>query len=149
LNSKQRNYEKFTSLRGQIIELIEAIGCKENQRHPEIIKLSVSVVSHAALFLGTSQNGLAALLGVNDTKTVRAWFSGKDTPRKAALLLLEKIVGNIVLPPDTIAPEIGVPYCVDAVCGLLDELESKALLAGWDGLEIRDAVKMWCAENKV
>lgn len=131
------------------MELIEAVGPKENQRNPEVIQLSVTVVNDAAMFLGVSQNGLAALLGIGDTKTVRTWFLGKDTPRKSALLLLQRLISEVVLPPDTLNPKTGVKYCVDAICGILDEIETKAMLAGWEVSEVQESVKQWANEKKL
>lgn len=149
MSQKTDNVLNLMVLRGQILELIEAIGSKDKQKSPEVIRLSVDVVHGAALFLNVSQNGFAALLGVNDTKAVRLWFAGKDTPRKSALLLIQRLVGEIVLPPDSLSPDIGVRSCFEAIGTLLDDMEAKATAAGWQEAEIGEAMRDWLQDRKI
>ena len=143
------NIVSFMMLRGNVMELLEAIGDKNKQKAPEVLKLCVSVFTNAARFLGVSQNGLASLLGVNDTKTVRSWFLGKDTPRRSALLLLQRILQDVVLPPETANEQAGVASCFEAVCISLDEIERKAVAAGWEESEVGDAIREWLQEKKI
>ena len=134
--------EKIAEILTGIDTLNERLKERGNQTDSDTLALSMRIMRLAAEMLQVSQNGFGNLLGINDTKVVREWFSGQGTPRRGALLQVRGLVERIVAPP---AAENGngVDTCAKALRPHLRQLMAKAVIAGWQESEILDAVRKW------
>lgn len=132
--------EKIAEILTGIDTLNERLKERGNQTDPDTLDLSKKIMRQAAQMLQVSQNGFGNLLGINDTKVVREWFSGHGTPRRGALLHVRSLVERIVAPPMSEEGD-GVDTCADALRPHLRQLMAKAVIAGWQEGEVLDAVR--------
>lgn len=134
-----------------LIDDLDALGGRLRDRaaaaDPEVAAEAARVVRAVIDGLGTSQTGLAPMIAVSDSKTVRDWCSGRMVPSRTALramrLLLERLVDP---PPEGLAFEGGRDRsapCVAALRPHLDRLAGVADAAGWTAGEVEAAVRSW------
>lgn len=98
--------------------------------------------------LGTTQQGLARLLGVNP-RTVRDWCADGLTGHGTAALVLDLLDQRIVTPPPaTLAVDMDRDGPAgEALDPHLDELAERAERAGWHPAEIVAAALSWSVQR--